>query len=116
MLFYNDEATENGGLIFGGQKDAKGNIVDSGGALSFDKYGSRGQLAQFAGVDDKDDQFSGMTVNDSSPDALKRRLWIGKDKNGASSVALMDANGCAAKLTFYDESGKPMQEISPSKR
>lgn len=37
MLFYNDEGTENGGLIFGGSKDAKGNIT-SYGHLSFDQY------------------------------------------------------------------------------
>src|SRR5262249_204055 len=38
MLFYNDEASENGGLIFGGRKNSKGEVVDSGGSLSFDKY------------------------------------------------------------------------------
>ncbi len=37
MLFFNDEGTENGGLIFGGSKDAKGN-VSSYGHLSFDQY------------------------------------------------------------------------------
>jgi len=36
MLFFNDEGTENGGLIFGGEKkDGKGN---SHGHLSFDAY------------------------------------------------------------------------------
>lgn len=37
MLFFNDEGTENGGLIFGGSEDAKGN-VSSYGHLSFDRY------------------------------------------------------------------------------
>ncbi len=37
MLFFNDEGTENGGLIFGGSKDAAGK-VDSYGHLSFDQY------------------------------------------------------------------------------
>jgi len=37
MLFFNDEGTENGGLIFGGSKDAKG-TVSSYGHLSFDQY------------------------------------------------------------------------------
>src|SRR5215831_18802271 len=32
MLFYNDEGSENGGLIFGGHKNGKGEVVDSGGA------------------------------------------------------------------------------------
>jgi hypothetical protein len=37
MLFFNDEATENGGLIFGGSKDKQGK-VSSYGHLSFDQY------------------------------------------------------------------------------
>jgi hypothetical protein len=37
MLFFNDEGTENGGLIFGGSKD-KGGHVESYGHLSFDQY------------------------------------------------------------------------------
>jgi hypothetical protein len=38
MIFYNNEGTENGGLIFGGRRDADGNVVDSGGSLSFDNW------------------------------------------------------------------------------
>lgn len=37
MLFFNDEGTENGGLIFGGSKDAGGKVT-SYGHLSFDQY------------------------------------------------------------------------------
>jgi len=37
MLFFNDEGTENGGLIFGGSKDASGKVT-SYGHLSFDQY------------------------------------------------------------------------------
>src|SRR5580658_4752984 len=37
ILFYNDEGSENGGLVFGGGKNAKGEVEDSGGSLSFDK-------------------------------------------------------------------------------
>jgi hypothetical protein len=37
MLFFDDEGTENGGLIFGGMKDKNGQ-VESYGHLSFDKY------------------------------------------------------------------------------
>ena len=37
MIFFNDEATENGGLIFGGSKDKEGK-VSSYGHLSFDQY------------------------------------------------------------------------------
>jgi len=37
VLFFDDESTENGGLIFGGSKDKDGK-VSSGGHLSFDRY------------------------------------------------------------------------------
>jgi hypothetical protein len=37
MIFFNDEGTENGGLIFGGMKDKDGK-VRSWGHLSFDQY------------------------------------------------------------------------------
>ena len=57
MIFYNDEGSENGGLIFGGRKNEKGEVVDSGGNLSFDKYGAN-QIVQRAGVDDKTDRFA----------------------------------------------------------
>lgn len=58
MLFFNDEGSENGGLIFGGHRNEKGEVVDSGGSLTFDKYGAS-QIVQLAGVDDKDDKFAG---------------------------------------------------------
>lgn len=37
VLFFDDEGTENGGLIFGGAKDKNGK-VESWGHLSFDRY------------------------------------------------------------------------------
>ena len=35
MLFYNDEGTENGGLVFGGRRNVQGEVTDSGGMLTF---------------------------------------------------------------------------------
>jgi hypothetical protein len=49
MLFYNDEGTENGGLTFGGHRNANGEVVDSGVNLSFDRYGASSQFVQLAG-------------------------------------------------------------------
>ncbi|GLQ91958.1 hypothetical protein GCM10007901_09090 [Dyella acidisoli] len=118
MLFYNDEGSENGGLIFGGRKDSSGNVVDSGGSLSFDKYGAN-QIVQIAGVDDKTDQFAGMAVSDNN-----RRVWVGRAADGDSMLSLMDANGRKrivlrvtadghSSLEFLDATGHVTKRMSP---
>jgi hypothetical protein len=101
MLFYNDEGSENGGLIFGGYRNEKGEVVDSGGSLSFDKYGEN-QIVQLAGVDDKEDKFAGLIVSDSA-----RRVWVGRDDKGIASVALMDSRGKKRILMEVRADGTP---------
>lgn len=86
MIFYNDEGTENGGLIFGGRRIENGEIVDSGVSLSFDKYGQLGQIVQLAGVDDRENEFAGLAINDQT-----HRIWVGRRADNASVVFL---NGC----------------------
>ena len=76
MLFYNDEGSENGGLVFGGHRNAQGEVVDSGGSLTFDPYGGTGQIVQLAGVDDSQNHIVGLTVWDT--DAKRsRRIVVG---------------------------------------
>jgi hypothetical protein len=119
MLFYNDEGSENGGLIFGGHKNAAGQVIDSGGSLSFDKYGAS-QIVQLAGVDDSADRFAGLAVNDG-----KRRIWVGRTDDGAAAISLMDGAGRkrilmlvpasgAPRLEFLDEDGKVVQSMLPA--
>ena len=116
MLFYNDEGSENGGLIFGGRQNEKGEIVDSGGSLSFDKYGAK-QVVQLAGVDDKTAQFAGLAISDQ-----KRRVWVGRTDDGNASVSLMDSQGRpritiqvtkdgAPSLSFLDEKGQVLRRF-----
>ncbi|MCC7267095.1 MAG: hypothetical protein IT546_07105 [Caulobacteraceae bacterium] len=38
ILFFNEEGTENGGLTFGGRRDAQGRVIGSSGHLSFDQF------------------------------------------------------------------------------
>lgn len=124
MLFYNDEGSENGGLVFGGHRSAAGQIVDSGGSLSFDKYDAK-QIVQLAGVEDSEDRFSGLAVSDS-PKAGEshQRVWVGRDESGAASVVLKDEAGRkrlvlevladgTARLSFFDQSGKIVNQIAP---
>jgi len=126
MLFYNDEGSENGGLIFGGHRNAKGEIVDSGGSLTFDKYDAN-QIVQLAGVDDKDDKFAGLMVGDSQPGGdSPSRIWVGRKGDGTATIALMDAKGRkrllmevsengAARIQFLDENGKTLNQLVPEK-
>lgn len=61
MLFFNDEGSEIGGLIFGGRRNSNGDVVDSGGSLSFDRYNVN-QVVQLLGVDDKDNSMAGIAI------------------------------------------------------
>jgi hypothetical protein len=119
MLFYNDEGSENGGLIFGGQHNEKGEVVNSGVSLSFDKYGQAGQIVQLAGVDDKDNKFAGLAVNDKT-----HRIWVGRRDDNASVVALMDSQGKkrivmqvaadgTSSLDFLDAEGHILKRLVP---
>jgi hypothetical protein len=125
ILFYNDEGSENGGLVFGGRKNAKGEVEDSGGSLSFDKYEAN-QIVQLAGVDDKEDRFAGLMVTDN-PKAgdSRRRVWVGRESDGTAAVSIMDANGRkrismevaadgGSHLSFFDANGKVISEIPSS--
>jgi hypothetical protein len=125
MLFYNDEGSENGGLIFGGRRNPKGEVVDAGGSLSFDKYDAN-EVVQLAGVDDATDHFAGLSVSDN-PTGKKshRRIWVGRDESGAASVALMDSNGKKRivmavtaegipSLAFLDAGGTVIKQMRPT--
>jgi len=101
LLFYNDEGSENGGLIFGGRKNEKGEVVDSGGSLSFDRYGA-GQIIQLAGVEDATNRFAGLAVNDKN-----QRVWVGTTENGDATISLKDANGKVRILMQVPEKGDP---------
>jgi hypothetical protein len=126
MLFYNDEGSEDGGLIFGGHRNAKGEVVDSGGSLSFDKFEAN-QIVQLAGVDDKEDRFAGLIITDSMASGdSRRRVWVGRDDSGSSAVALMDANGKkriaievapdgTPSFSLLDANGKVTNQITPPK-
>jgi hypothetical protein len=121
MIFYNDEGTENGGLIFSGRKNAKGQIVDSGASLSFDRYGA-GQTIQLAGVDDSENHFAGLQVNDAGGS----RVWAGRDSHGLASVSLAGKDGQEpirlqvsedgnASIVFLDAKGRVLQQVAPAK-
>jgi hypothetical protein len=107
MLFYNDEASEIGGLIFGGRKNAKGEVVDSGGSLSFDRYEAN-QVVQMLGVDDREDRIAGIVVSDSEPGGRgHRRILVGREGGDDATVALMDTKGKARLVLRVAADGTP---------
>ena len=125
MLFFNDEGTENGGLIFGGRRDANGKLAAAGVSLSFDKYGVNGNFVQLAGISDDNDRFAGLRIRDSRADGNSNRIWVGNSEDGSATVALMDAQGRrrivmdvkadgASSLTFLDANGKVLNRLLPS--
>jgi hypothetical protein len=131
MIFLNDEGSENGGLIFGGRRDKHGDVVDSGGSLSFDRYNAN-QTVQLIGVDDKNDSMAGVAISDSQEGGGgHRRAWVGRSADGSVALSLMDAAGNkrivlkvapggAAEMDYLDEHGKIVkavrgEDISPGK-
>jgi hypothetical protein len=111
-------------LIFGGHRNEKGEVVESGGSLSFDKYGAS-QIIQLAGVDDKDDRFAGLATSEYNGRNRDRRVWVGRTDDGTASVSLMGADGKkrivmqvtadeTSSLTFLDDKGQVIQRMIPA--
>jgi hypothetical protein len=73
LLFFNDEGTENGGLIFSGHRDSSGRIVDAGGSLTFDQY-EQDQLVQLIGEHDGDGHTAGLIVSDRPERPIQQDL------------------------------------------
>lgn len=123
MIFYNDEGSEQGGLIFSGHKTGK-NSYSSGLSLTFDRYEQDQQL-QLIALDSNGHYFAGLRVNNvphrpivqdiqerknlkAIPKAERKalmekrqrnnyygapRFFAGKSRSGNSTVMLRDANG-----------------------
>jgi hypothetical protein len=62
FLFFNDEGTENGGLIFDGSRTPDG-VAHSSGSLTFDRY-EQDQIVQILGSEDGAVRSAGLIVND----------------------------------------------------
>jgi hypothetical protein len=126
MLFYNDEGTENGGLVFSGHKDGNGKIIDSGGSLTFDKY-EQDQLVQLIGAHDSDGHEAGLIVSDrpdrpiqqdlqemqkieAMPAAERDKLMQERSKNdyyGSPRIVVARGDDGIAKISLRDMDGHP---------
>jgi hypothetical protein len=118
MIFFNDEGTENGGLIFSG-KDENGHVTGSG-HLSFDPY-EQDQVVTLEQTQEDGKSDAGLTIADrpnapmdfaaltkleTAPDGAAQmaklraqgafganRAFIGKDEDRNSLMNLKDAKG-----------------------
>lgn len=116
MLFFNDEGTENGGLIYNGSLDKNGK-PSSGMSLTFDRY-QQDQQMQLLGVDDAGTHYAGLTFNDVA-DGLDRPFFSERDeslhRNGIPAITervfLGKSEARDAMLTLRDGQGKPRLEL-----
>jgi hypothetical protein len=132
MLFFNDEGTENGGLIFGGRKDKTGK-VRSWGHLSFDQYmgdqvvvldaaeedGQRHSGIQF--VDEPDIPMSEITGALMLPPAQRearlqqlfsedkpeQRAYLGRRSDRSAALLLKDPQGRDRVVMAVSADGNP---------
>ena len=137
ILFFNDEGTEQGGLIYGGETDADGN-VSAYGHLSFDQY-EQDQVLYLETADSDSLHKAGISVWDrpdwstrelmeldlrvrGQPDSVRRaafreffasresahpRMYIGKSQSGAVSVRLNDPEGRERLILEVAPDGAP---------
>lgn len=140
MLFYNDEGTEQGGLVFAGAQ-AKGGY-SSGLSLTFDRYDQDQQL-QLIGLDEDGRTFAGMQINDvprapilqsmaemkkieampAGPQrtqaedqwqkqyGIQPRYFAGKSRSGNSVVMLQDVDGKPRLALMVTPAGKASIEF-----
>jgi hypothetical protein len=144
LIFYNDEGTENGGLIFGGKKEnGKASAV---GSLTFDQY-EQDQTIALQYIDNDGRRRAGLMVSDYPTDisslqldqkwkALRQmpegsakneeqqrlrqyqqklRMYAGRGRNGSSLVQLADAEGRTRLQMVVDPAGTARIEFLDEK-
>lgn len=130
MLFFNDEGTENGGLIFGGEKNKDG-TVSSYGHLSFDRY-DQDQELNLEYLQDGSGQSTRLAFLDQPAwpltDVLKLprsqwshfagthphgtpRLMMSRGQDGSVSLGLKDKQGHTRILIEVSSDGTPVIEL-----
>jgi hypothetical protein len=135
MIFYNEEGTEDGGLIFSGHRDSTGKY-QAVGSLTFDQYEQDQTIAlQYLDTDGR--RRAGLAINDyplgistlqldkryrriqamtdsgAKADSMKafdqstgnQRLYAGRARNGSSLVTLSDPRGKARLRLSVDTLG-----------
>ena len=130
MIFYNQEGTENGGLIFDGKMDPDG-TMHSGGSLTFDRY-QQDQVVQMVAEQDGADKMAGFKIFDRPDTRMDfalldqarklpaadrpalyaragigghKRMFVGRDRDGSARVALQDGKGRERLVMSVSDAG-----------
>ncbi len=141
LIFYNEEGTENGGLIFSGKRDSTGKY-SAFGSLTFDQY-DQDQTVALQYVDENGKRRSGLAINDyalgvssaaldkrikaaramkdsaARADSMrvlrtwfpKERFYAGRGRDGAAIVSLSDPTGRARLRLRVDSLGEASIEF-----
>lgn len=130
MLFFNDEGTENGGLIFGGER-LKDGTETSYGHLSFDRY-LQDQVMTIEADQDGASRRSGISVDDRPDwymtDLITRpqsqwkaflqshptghqRIYLGRTPDKSASLTLKDQAGHARIVIRVAPDGTPSLQL-----
>lgn len=130
ILFYNDEGTENGGLIFGGRKNADG-TESSYGHLSFDRY-EQDQAFSLDAIQNRTGTLTRLAFIDRPKwpitDLLRRpvsqwlhflrthprsepRLTMERARDGAVFLAVKDRQGRTRILIKVGSHGNPVIQL-----
>jgi hypothetical protein len=144
MIFYNEEGTENGGLVFSGKKE--NGKASAYGSLTFDQY-EQDQTLALQYVDDDGQRRAGLAINDyptnissmqfdqkwkamqKMPDgpakteerqrlrqySPKLRMYAGRGRNGASLVQLADGEGRTRLQLVVEPAGNARIEFLDEK-
>lgn len=116
LVFYNDEGTENGGLVFGGKTDADGK-VSAGGHLSFDQY-EQDQVIQLTQSESDGRRWAAMIVSDRPDAPLDFDLMdrIASLPEGAAKTSLIEqtraSGGFGAERLFAGKTGDRSSAIT----
>jgi hypothetical protein len=131
MLFFNDEGTENGGLIYSGKKTADG--IEAGASFTFDRY-EQDQVVQLLQTEGGPHSMAGLIFsdrpdgpmnfdataglyaakNEAEAEAAARaaniggapRMFLGRSRDRNSVIMLQDANGVPRLMFMVTPEGK----------
>lgn len=133
IVFFNEEGTENGGLIFGGKKDKDGK-VESYGHLSFDRY-EQDQVLNLEASENETHKRSGLSIVDqpdwplgdllNTPRAQwkqflsthplpHQRIYLGRDDDKSAVLRIKDQDGHDRIVVQVAADGSPVIQLLDS--